>query len=156
MKRRILKAAVLLLFLGLAQSEGSSRTESRALAQDVPSWVTKSYHRLKDGNQLYSECQSAEKNLTILEDGTVRARNIAASGDLLFAGTCWGYIEAVVDSIPTDEGFEPESNVRFSQYVDVVLAYLRDNPNLRHLPAHFLTRTALSNAFPAKPKKLTR
>jgi hypothetical protein len=60
---------------------------------------------------------------------------------------------AVVDSIPEGEGFAPADKVQMTQYVDVVLTYLRDHPNQRHLPAYYLTRTALSNAFSAKPKR---
>jgi hypothetical protein len=32
-----------------------------SLAQEQPSWTTKSYHVLYDGNKLYSDCQSAGK-----------------------------------------------------------------------------------------------
>jgi len=58
----------------------------------------------------------------------------------------------VVDSIPEGEGFEPDSDVRGSQYVDAVVAYLRDHPESGHESAYALTRYALTPAFPTKPK----
>jgi hypothetical protein len=57
-----------------------------------------------------------------------------------------------VDSIPDGEGFEPDPDVKISQHVDVVLAYLRDHPEKRHLSAYYLTRSALTDAFPSKLK----
>jgi hypothetical protein len=136
---RIIFAIVALILLGFV-----------ALAQ-VPSWVNKNYHVLTDGNTLYSYCQSTKKNVTI--SGTNLQIPNSAGTDLFPAGMCWGYIEAIVDSIPTGEGFEPDPEVKGSQYVDVVFAYLRDHPEQRHLPAYFLTRYALTDAFPAKPKR---
>src|SRR5215469_11085927 len=120
------------------------------LAQ-APSWTAKNYHVLMDGNDLYSRCQLADKNVRI-SGGGVEAKDSAPVPDLFLAGTCWGYITGVVDSIPAGEGFEPASDVRLSQHVDIVFAYLHDHPEERHLPAYTLARTALSQAFPTKPK----
>jgi|SRR6266404_3970864 len=120
-----------------------------ALAQD---WMHKQYHSLEDGNRLYSQCQSAQENIKTADGDKVRLNKSTPSADLVDAGACWGYIEGVVDSIPAGEGFDPDENVRASQYVDVVLAYLRDNPKVRHVPAYVLVRTALSEAFPGKRK----
>ena len=121
-----------------------------SLAQETPPWATKGYHVLVDGNQLYADCQVAEK--TVRKTGKDIETDSNAGNDLFAAGRCWGYIMGVVDSIPAGEGFEPDAEVKGSQYVDVVLAYLRDHPESRHQPAHFLTRYALTQAFPAKSK----
>ena len=152
MKVRIMLPAIL-LFLGLAQ--GTDKMMSVVQAQEAPSWTMKSYYSLEDGNQLYSECQSADKNLTVGEGDAVHLKP-STPYDMVRAGLCWGYIQGVVDSIPAGEGFEPDKNVRISQYVDVVLAYLRDNPGRRHLPAYGLTRSALSHAFPSRVNKIQR
>ena len=117
----------------------------------TPSWLTKNYHVLVDGNQLYSYCQSYETNVKVVEEG-IEYRTAASQTDVLYAGQCWGYILAVVDSVPAGEGFDPDPDVKASQYMDVVFAYLRDHPESRHLPAYEITRTALSVAFPTRPK----
>jgi hypothetical protein len=112
--------------------------------------LKKSYHVLEDGNDLYAKCQNAEDNLKTEGDSTkIKA---SAGIELFYGGICWGYIESVVDSIPAGEGFEPDAKVRLNQYVDLVTAYLRDNPKLRHEPAYYLIRTAVSKAFPEKQR----
>ena len=151
MKVRIIQAVIVVLFLGLTSSQSTTRMTSVTLGQEPPAWATKKYHVLENGNQLYADCQIAEKNIETGADGTIRTRVNGA--DLFSAGTCWGYIMAVVDSIAEGEGFAPNEHVNMTQHMDVVLAYLRDNPSQRHLPAYFLTRTALTNAFSAKPKR---
>jgi hypothetical protein len=115
------------------------------------SWTTKNYHVLVDGNDLYSKCQMADKNVR-LSGEFIETQSSASGSDLFLAGNCWGYITAVVDSIPEGEDFDPDTDVRLSQYVDVVLAYLRAHPESRHLPAHALVRYALAGAFPARAK----
>jgi len=137
------RMAVYVLVVSLASVSNCS-----VLAQD---WRTKGYHSLKDGNELYSNCQTLQENIKY-EGENLRLKTSEGS-TVLSAGICWGYIEGVVDSIPVTEGFGPDSNVRLSQYVDVVTAYLRDYPNQRHLPAYGLVRTALTKAFPAKQTK---
>ena len=77
-----------------------------SLAQES-SWNTKAYHMLLDGNRLYTDCQSAEKNVRMAGEHA-QVRTEAGSDDLFLAGLCWGYVTAVVDSIPVGEGFEPD------------------------------------------------
>jgi hypothetical protein len=121
-------------------------------ATSTQDWTTKRYLVLEDGNQLYSQCQSAEESLK-LEEETVSLKPTASRRDAFPAGVCWGYIRAVVDSIPAGEGFEPDENVRLSQYLDVVTAYLRNHPNERQHPAHHLVRIALTEAFPETKRR---
>jgi hypothetical protein len=115
------------------------------MAQERPSWTTKKHHVLEDGNQLYSECQSLQQNTTIGE-GVAVHRDVTRE-DVMDAGACWRYVKATVDSIPEAEGFEPGSDVRINQYIDVVVLYLRNNPASREQPAYYLVRTALTSAF---------
>jgi hypothetical protein len=134
------RMAVYLLVMSLA-----STSICPVLAQD---WTTKSYNSFVDGNDLYSACRSAQENIKFEGE---RMQLKSSEGSTVFsAGICWGYIEGVVDSIPAGEGFEPDENVRLSQCVDVVIAYLRDNPNQRHLGAYGLVRIALTKAFRTK------
>lgn len=114
------------------------------LTQD---WAHKRYHQLLDGNELYSACQDAQKSLRRQGDYL----SFEGDHDTVFnAGKCFGYVTAVVDSIPAGEGFEPDSDVRLTQYVDVVTSYLRDHPASRNQQAHHLARRALTDAFPKK------
>jgi hypothetical protein len=145
-KVQIILAVLVALFASLIGYRTNRRT-SVGLAQQPPTWVTKRYCVLENGNELYADCQIAEKGIETAADGTMRVKVNGA--DLFSAGTCWGYIMAVVDSIPEGEGFAPDGQVSMTQHMDVVLAYLRDNPSQRHLPAYYLVRTALTNAFEA-------
>jgi hypothetical protein len=122
-----------------------------ASAQHGSSWTTKNYHVLEDGNWLYSDCQIADKDVRFSGEN-IELQTSASRSDSFFAGRCWGYITAIVDSIPAGEDFDPDENVRLSQQVDVVLAYLRAHPESRHQPAHALVRYALAEAFPARAK----
>ncbi|MGB7846848.1 MAG: Rap1a/Tai family immunity protein [Candidatus Acidiferrum sp.] len=140
---RFLVFCAVACFLALMNSQATS-------TQD---WATKGRYVLEDGNGLYTHCQSAENNLKMGEGDNIQMRSTASQTDFLVAGACWGYIQAVVDSIPQGEGFHPDENVRMSQYVDVVTAYLRNNPSQRQKPAYYLARTALTEAFPGNKAK---
>ena len=114
------------------------------------SWQTKRHLVLVNGNELYSQCQSYERNVRMTQ-GHVEFTGQAA--DLISAGQCWGYVFAVVDSIPEGEGFDPDSSVLGSQEIDVAIKYLQDHPELRPYGAYSLVRTALTQAFPARTKR---
>jgi Rap1a immunity proteins len=117
-----------------------------APAQTTSTWQSKRYHSLMDGNQLYAECQQWQKDVTTSADGRIIIAG-KTERDLYDSGTCYGYILGVVDSIPADEGFDPDPNVLGSQYIDVVIAYLRNHPQSRNYSAYGLTREALTEAF---------
>jgi hypothetical protein len=127
---RITLALVVVVFLFFGETAGSAQ------------WTKKKYHVLVDGNELFEMCGYVEKHVHISGD--------RVDIDGVPAATCWAYVEAVVDSIPGGEGFEPNEDVRLSQYVDTVFKYLKDHPESRHLPAYYLVRTALTEAFPGK------
>lgn len=115
-----------------------------------PAWANRKYYVLEDGNELYSECQSLSKTMRVGENQNLTTLPNATRAEIMQAGACWGYVKAVVDSIPDNEDFHPDSDVRISQYVDIVVAYL---PSVRHYGAYVLVRTALSREFPAMPAK---
>jgi len=121
-----------------------------ALLAAQESWQTKRHLVLVDGNELYSRCQSYERNVRITE-GHVQFTGEGA--DLISAGQCWGYVFAVVDSIPQGQGFDPDGSVQGSQEIDVAIKYLQDHPELRPYGAYSLVRTALTQAFPARSKR---
>lgn len=120
-----------------------------ALLAAQESWQTKRHLVLVDGNELHSRCQSYERNVRVTE-GHVEFTGEAA--DLISAGQCWGYVFAVVDSIPEGEGFDPDSSVRGDQEIEVAIKYLQDHPEIRPYGAYSLVRTALTEAFPARTK----
>jgi Rap1a immunity proteins len=136
--------AAVLIFAGWGYAHENRKHNLDAMAQE-PSWTKKRYHVLQNGNQLHSDCRSLQEHFK-MDEGVTRTSD-ASQFEIFNAGVCWGYIEAVVESIPEGEGFEPSSSVRMSQHVDVVLAYLRDNPASRDQSAYYLVRTALSTAF---------
>jgi Rap1a immunity proteins len=111
----------------------------------------KAYHTLKDGNELYAQCLVAQEHVKPAVDGQM---TIAAGPEDSFeAGTCLGYINGVVDSIPTEDGdFDPAPKVRLTQYADVVIRCLREKPESRQDMAYILTRICLSEAFPMRKK----
>jgi len=115
------------------------------------SWKNERHYALLHGNDLYADCQQAEKNVEARDGDTIYSRGDSVSA--FAAGNCWGYVAAVVDSIPGGEGFAPDEHVKLTQHVDVVLKYLREYPAERHKPAYYLARTALENAFPARKIK---
>jgi hypothetical protein len=121
-----------------------------ALLAAQESWQTKRRLVLVDGNELYSRCQSYERNVRVTE-GHVEFTGEGA--DLVSAGQCWGYVFAVIDSIPEGEGFDPNSSVLGSQEIDVAIKYLQDHPELRPYGAYSLVRTALTQAFPPRTKR---
>ena len=121
-----------------------------ALLAAQESWQTKRHLVLVDGNELYSRCQSYERNVRVTE-GHVQFTGEGA--DLISAGQCWGYVFAVVDSIPQGQGFDPDGSVQGSQEIDVAIKYLQDHPELRPYGAYSLVRTALTQAFPARSKR---
>ena len=119
------------------------------LAQTDSTWETKGYHSLLTGNELYADCQEWERDTSVSGESSIMLKKGGPSG-ILQAGRCSGYIMGVVDSIPAGEGFDPDPDVRMTQYVDVVFAYLRDHPELRHLSAYRLARKAVTDAFPKR------
>jgi len=133
--RGVKAGLVLVICLVSAQVVGSAQRAA---------WTKKSYHAMMKGNELYEDCSDAEKH--------VQFSGERISLSTVSAAQCWAYVEAVVDAIPGGEGFEPDSDVRLSQYVDVVRGYLKEHPESRHFPAYYLSRTALTEAFPDKTK----
>ncbi|MGC2464984.1 MAG: Rap1a/Tai family immunity protein [Candidatus Acidiferrum sp.] len=72
---------------------------------------------------------------------------------------CFGYITGVTDTDAMDGAAFPDrrrscvaENVSNGQVKDVVVKYLRDHPEERHLLAAILIVKAMSQAFPCKAK----
>ena len=70
---------------------------------------------------------------------------------------CLGYINGVMDGIGVTEAAHNTTHfycvpqgVTNNQSRDVVIAYLRDHPNLRHLAAYVLVLQSLRVAFPCQ------
>src|SRR6267378_228141 len=86
---------------------------------------------LVDGNQLYAWCQDAQDTFRIGADNAIKLRSGSSDSAVMGAASCWAYIEGIVDSMPSGEEFNPGENVRVSQYVDVVFAFLKTHPQVR-------------------------
>jgi hypothetical protein len=92
----------------------------------------------KDGNTLYSECASPADSLSHL--------------------MCLSYLQGVADAdagllgvrsgTTADPHWCAPDRVTVGQAVDVIVRYLRDNPQFRHYPAAGLVAEALSQTWP--------
>ena len=95
-------------------------------------------------NELYRLCSTAQR---------ITSRNPARPDEVLVNGTqdereaankCWGYLMGVIDSTPIDKNFSPPGERRLSEWVDIVVAYLKANTAKWSQPAFFLVRKAIS------------
>lgn len=93
----------------------------------------------KSGNDLLKYCEEAEKR----------------TGSGIDFGVCHGYIQGVIDgsaisvlSGGTDKAIKVPAGVNSKQLVDIVVTYLRANPEVRHYVASDLVYIALKRAFP--------
>jgi len=102
---------------------------------------------LVDGNELYAWCKDAQDTLRIEADGSIQIRSGSSHTAVVGAASCWAYIEGIVDSTPAGGQFNPDKNVRLSQYVDVVVEFLKSHPQSRDKMAVALVQTALCEAF---------
>jgi hypothetical protein len=105
---------------------------------------------LTNGNELYTWCQAAQTVLHADANGEVSIKSGARIVDALNAGHCFGYIRGIVDNMPIGGDFSPNPNVKLTQYIDVVFAFLRDHPNVRDRQASLLVERALQEAFSKK------
>jgi Ssp1 endopeptidase immunity protein Rap1a len=102
---------------------------------------------LVDGNQLYAWCQDAQDTFKIEADNSINIRPGSGHSAVMYAASCWAYIEGIVDGTPARGEFNPGENVRLSQYVDVVFAFLKTHPESRDKMGVTLVQTALCEAF---------
>lgn len=98
----------------------------------------------KSGNQLLSECTAQRGTAGYYQD----------------MSSCFGYITATYDTEEFYEQFEgvPDyvclpQGVTVGQMADVVIAYLRRSPEVRHKAASSLVLVALGIAFPCGQAK---
>ncbi len=103
---------------------------------------------LVDGNELYAWCQHADDTLRVESDNSVSIHSGSSQAAVMSAASCWSYIEGIVDGTPVGGEFNPGKNVRLSQYVDVVFAFLKTHPEQRNKMGVTLVQTALCAAFP--------
>jgi len=91
---------------------------------------------LSNGNAFLSRCSAVTQ----------------ARGDPLDFGFCFGYLKGILDR---DEMFERKvcvpSEVTNGQIMDVVLKYMREHPESRHLNPGVQALVALHGPFPCQP-----
>ncbi len=93
------------------------------------------------GNQLYEWGKALERT----------RENRQFGNDISDANMYYGYVSGVYDST-SGAVFCPKPGTSIAQISDVVLKYLKDNPELRNDDASDLVMDAFSSAFPCKPK----
>ena len=82
----------------------------------------------EDGNSLYDHCQ----------------KPVTSS----FGAVCYGYVTGVADALVNLGAYCVPQEASRKQAVDVVVFYLRDHPEKRHLPAFDHVTIALKEKFP--------
>jgi|KBSSwiStaDraftv2_1062776.scaffolds.fasta_scaffold2383280_1 hypothetical protein len=92
-----------------------------------------------DGNQLFAECRTSSDSPTYYQS----------------ASNCRSYITGVFDDFMLQRVVSGKSedcvigNITAGQLRDVVDRYLYEHPQTRAMPASFLTRMAIIDAWPA-------
>ena len=94
-----------------------------------------------NGNEFYSECRPA----------------FTESGKPMEFGICLGFLQGVLarEQFLSATKICVPSGATNGQLMDVVLAYMRDNPKTRHLPPMLLILISLGEAYPCAPKAQT-
>lgn len=98
-----------------------------------------------DGNDLLDLCSNIK-----------RVRGSSNPEILLKAGTCVGYIRGIMHSIPNTNYLSGRNficmptGVQTIQAIDIVIKYLNDHPERRHLHQSELALHALWQAFPCR------
>ena len=95
-----------------------------------PSSAFSQERSFKTGNELYQECTAA----------------FGSPPNIL----CMGYVMAASDALESQRLICRPKEVTASQAEDVIVNYLRDHPEQRHLTAYSLAKLALMGAFPCK------
>lgn len=92
-----------------------------------------------DGNALYAECTATKDDATYFSK----------------ASRCMGYVLGVYDDMmfvlqaQYGKGDCTPNRITAGQITDIVIKYIRDNPQERHFSGALLVRVALFEAFPA-------
>lgn len=89
--------------------------------------ATESEQFFADGHDLWESCSALYE----------------ADGDSSGRGFCFGYVEGATDSLTTDGIVCIPDGTKFGQLVDVVVEFLRDNPDEYDEPASDLVFYAL-------------
>ena len=101
------------------------------------------------GNEIYEACNSADdlakQGFCVgYIDGVVEGMRWGAAVPLIRAGTAKGEVDSLASMFL---GFCIPEGATLGQYRDVMVGYLRRNPQDRHNSARLLMQLALSEAF---------
>jgi hypothetical protein len=108
-----------------------------ALAAGLLTWTSSGFSQgFIDGNHLYDVCNSKD--------------------DASKVGYCIGFTVGVTDTLGGEGKICVPERPTEGQAVDVVMNYLRANPEKRRLSAWSLARAALQQAFPCRPNSPRR
>jgi Rap1a immunity proteins len=103
-----------------------------SIAMSLSLWAQVSLAKVRDGNQPLQQCTA-----------TIGAH----------VNFCFGYIDAVVDLLLENNGFDGfnacvSSELDDPQLRNIVVKFLKDNPDLSHLGAPNLIARSLAASFP--------
>jgi Rap1a immunity proteins len=117
----------------------------------VDPYFAEKHVSLIDGARLYGWCKAtAELVQASPESDKTLVFPVGRPGQ--DAAWCYGYVSAIVDSMPLEKGyFAPSPKVRLTQYVAVVTPYLHYHPQLWHQPAAGAVHIALRQEFSGAP-----
>lgn len=68
------------------------------------------------------------------------------------SGVAHGYVVGIMDTMSGITICSP-GRMTIGQVHDIMLKYLNENPDIRHLPADVIIETVMSNRFPCSNKK---
>ena len=120
----------------------ASLIASIGLSLAAPAYSQNKAYGMQTGNDALTACQAGDRD--------------QSSQDFTLAIACLSWINGAVQTAePTDRSTPlkpsyctPESGGSTGQYKDVFVAFLRNNPAIRHQPAIFLFHQAMASAFP--------
>ena len=105
-----------------------------------------------DGNALFEACGGSEEWAEAFCYGYIFGVNDGGMYTALTAqqDSKGSTIQETMGAVTDLLGYCTPNTVNSLQMTDVILAYLRDHPELRHLPAQILFTDAMTEAFPCE------
>jgi hypothetical protein len=99
---------------------------------------------------LWSGQSLSEETVQSFENGNVLYQECTAADSTPQNVFCTGYVTAVSDSLESQRLICTPKHATAGQAIDIIVNYLRNHPEDRHLAAYSLAKLALMAAFPCK------
>jgi hypothetical protein len=98
---------------------------------------------------LWPACAFSQTPLFFVTGNDLFERCASHSGTYDF-GMCLGYVQGLSDALNMDGNVCAPPHITVGQARDIIMLYLRNKPEYRHISASLLAGTALREAFPAR------